>query len=178
MKNSTIIVILVALLLLGGAWYWFITMAPAATPVNNTGSTNTNEVDPVQNINPNASSTTGGSTTVGVGVGTTVGTVPMSATITYTANGFSPAAVTVKKGGTVTWVNEGTGEMWVASASHPTHTAYAGTTLAEHCDDVTDTSLDQCKNSDTYSFQFDKVGKWNYHNHSRSSHFGSVTVVE
>ena len=68
--------------------------------------------------------------------------------------------------------------MWVASAQHPTHTAYAGTSLSQHCDDATDTSFDQCKSGSSYSFTFNKAGTWAYHNHSNSSHFGRVLVVE
>jgi len=162
------IVIIGAMLVLGGGYYWYNSMQPAAAlPTTTDTSTNTGANEP-------ASTTTTG----GVDVGVSVDTTPMSATVTYTANGFASSAVTIKKGGTVTWVNEGEGTMWVAAASHPTHTSYSGTTLSEHCDNTTETSFDQCQNGGIYSFTFDKVGKWNYHNHSRASHFGSVTVVE
>ncbi len=175
MQNSTlIVVILLALGVLGAGWFLFMNKPVVPTPTEEMPATGTD------NTTNEEAGVTGSGAGVGVEVGVTAGasTAPMSATITYSASGYSPSSVTIKKGGTVTWVDQGTGKMWTASASHPTHTVYAGTTLQEHCDDTTDTSFDQCKNSSQYSFTFDKVGTWRYHNHSQSSHFGSVTVVE
>jgi len=101
-----------------------------------------------------------------------------SATISYNGTGFSPNQVTIKKGGTATWTNTGSGDMWVASAQHPTHTVYAGTSLQEHCPGGTADAFDQCKAGDSYSFTFDKVGTWYFHDHINASAFGSVVVVE
>ena len=103
---------------------------------------------------------------------------PMSATITYSANGFSPQEVTIKKGGTVTWKNATGGKMWVASAQHPSHTAYSGTTRQEHCPDAAGTAFDQCVGGGDYTFTFQKVGTWGYHDHLKASFYGKVTVVE
>jgi plastocyanin len=103
----------------------------------------------------------------------------MSATVTLTANGFTPNKVTIKKGGTVTWQNDSTGKMWVASASHPTHTVYSGTTLQQHCGSGDADAFDECGNSaKSYSFTFDKAGTWYYHNHSNAPQTGTVVVVE
>lgn len=155
---ATIVVILA---IAGGAW-WYTAKAPTTqTPVT---ENNTDEGLPDNGVS--------------AAVDVQVSTAPMSAAVTYSSNGFSPAEVTIKKGGTVTWTNQGGGNMWVASAMHPTHTTYSGTTLAQHCDDATDTSFDQCKNGSSYSFTFDKAGTWAYHNHSNSSNFGKVIVVE
>lgn len=104
---------------------------------------------------------------------------PMSATVTYSASGFSPSEVTIKKGGVVTWTNSSGGEMWVASAQHPSHTVYAGTSREAHCPDTAGTAFDQCSGSTgNYSFTFQKVGTWNYHDHLSAQKFGKVTVVE
>ena len=176
MKASTIVIALIALLVLGGGWYWYSSMGPGAV-VENTGNTD-NTQNTNSNTDTNSSNTNTGGTSVDVGVDVGVSNTPTTATVTLTDSGFTSQHITIKKGGTVTWVNESDGNMWVGSAMHPTHTAYSGTTLSEHCDDATDTSFDQCKNSDRYSFTFDKIGKWNYHNHAASSQFGSVTVVE
>lgn len=103
---------------------------------------------------------------------------PMSASISYDGSAFTPNSVTVKKGGTVTWTNIGSGEMWVASAQHPTHIVYAGTSLEEHCPDTAGNSFDQCSRGDSYSFTFDKTGTWYFHDHVNASAFGNVVVVE
>jgi plastocyanin len=104
-------------------------------------------------------------------------TAPLSATITYNGDSFSPQEVLIRKGGTVTWVNSSGGQMWVASAQHPSHIVYAGTSRAEHCPDVSGTAFDQCAGqTGNYSFKFEKAGTWGYHDHLNSSLFGKVIV--
>lgn len=102
----------------------------------------------------------------------------MTATVSYSGAGFSPGEVTIKKGGTVTWKNESNGKMWVASAQHPSHMVYAGTSREAHCPDASGTAFDQCAGGSDYSFTFEKVGTWNYHDHMNATVFGKVTVVE
>ena len=87
--------------------------------------------------------------------------------ITYSDTGFAPQTVTVKKGATVTFINESSQSMWVASALHPTHQLLPG--------------FDQLKSvsrGGSYEYTFDKVGTWKYHNHMAASDTGSVTVTE
>lgn len=164
--NSSALWVVVGILVIAGLGYWAYT-AQAPAP-----ATNVNVETPAA-TNPGSTDTG-----VGAGAGVDVGIGDASATVTYSASGFSPQEIAIKRGGTVTWNNSGGGAMWVASAQHPTHTTYSGTTLAAHCDDATDTSFDQCAAASTYSFTFDKVGTWPYHNHSNSSHFGRVIVTE
>src|SRR3990170_7885449 len=45
-----------------------------------------------------------------------------SVTITYTSSGFSPSEVTIKSGGTVTWVNNSDGQIQIGANPHPVHT--------------------------------------------------------
>ena len=80
---------------------------------------------------------------------------------------FSPSAVKVSKGGKVTWVNKSSVAVWPASAVHPTHTLYPGFD-----------ALRGLKTGETYSFIFEKVGSWKYHNHLNSGVTGVVEVVE
>lgn len=133
------------------------------------GNSNTTPDDTALTPEDNATDTT--STT-----GADEATAPLSATITYTENGFEPNEVTIGVGGTVTWVNESGHDMWVASAMHPVHAAYDGTNLQEHCADGVSSSFDECGNGTEYSFTFDKAGEWAFHNHSRASDFGKVIV--
>ncbi len=101
---------------------------------------------------------------------------PMQATVTLTQDGFSPKSVTIAEGGTVTFVNQGGGQMLVASAQHPTHAVYGGSTLSQHCPDTTGTAFDQCQSGNSYTFKFQKKGSWNYHNHLVAGQFGTVVV--
>lgn len=113
----------------------------------------------------------------------TVGATGQSAVITYTNSGFSPKTITIAEGTTVTWVNNSSGQMWVAGGPHPTHTAYDGTSESEHCVSGAPTSpqvFDECTaipQGGSFSFTFAKVGTWQYHNHMHESDQGTVTVT-
>lgn len=101
-------------------------------------------------------------------------------TVTYSDSGFSPKEVAVALGTTVTFVNQSSSKMWVASAKHPDHTVYSGTSLSQHCPDTTNSAFDECTGDEsgkTYSFTFNKEGVWKYHDHINSKMFGSVTVI-
>lgn len=103
----------------------------------------------------------------GTGAGMEKGGVITKVTVTYTDSGYTPATVTVKKGTTVTWVNQSSGGMWTASAVHPTHQLLPG--------------FDQLKSvakGGTYDYTFTKVGTWKYHNHVNASDTGTVVVTE
>lgn len=98
--------------------------------------------------------------------------------IMYSAEGFSPKEATVKRGMTVTFLdNDGSG-MWVASNDHPEHAGYAGTPMKEHCPDSSGTKFDQCSKGVSYSFSFQKAGTWAYHNHEHPENMGTITVTE
>ena len=96
------------------------------------------------------------------------GAVIASVEVDYTATGFSPVSISIKKGGKVKFVNKTSGPMSVASNPHPTHTDYPG--------------LDQYKSPQKgqaeYDFTFDKVGTWAYHNHAKPGDVGTVVVTE
>lgn len=100
-----------------------------------------------------------------------------SRTVTYTPDGFAPSLLTIQKGETVTFINQSGQTMWVASAMHPTHSVYGGTTLSEHCGGSNeDVSFDQCEAGVSYSFTFQKSGTWKYHNHNRPDDTGTIVV--
>lgn len=102
---------------------------------------------------------------------------PAFTTVIYTAQGFSPEIVTIRVGDTVRFTNQSSNEMWVASANHPTHTQYDGTTREMHCPDGG--SFDQCARSGTgttWAYTFTKAGTFQYHNHAASGDTGTVMV--
>lgn len=85
--------------------------------------------------------------------------------VNYANSGFSPNTLNVKVGTAVTFVNNSTQQMWVASAYHPTHQVLP--------------SLNQLKwvgTGGTYQYTFDKAGEWPYHNHLNPKDFGKVIV--
>lgn len=99
--------------------------------------------------------------------------------VTYTDAGYSPKEITINKGDTVVFKNQSSLGMWTASALHPSHVVYSGTSVDEHCPDTTNTSFDECKSDQpgsSWSFTFNKAGTWRYHNHVKSNHSGSVIV--
>lgn len=99
--------------------------------------------------------------------------------IIYTNLGYTPNTMTIKKGETITWKNESDLPMWTASAMHPGHKGYPGSGI-EICDmDTSVANFDACKGyglGDSWSFRFDNVGTWGYHNHSNSPHWGKIIV--
>lgn len=87
--------------------------------------------------------------------------------VTLSDTGFAPSPTTVKMGTTVTFVNESSGQMWVASDPHPTHTLLSG--------------FDELKSvakGGTYEYAFVKVGTWTFHNHMNPSVKGTVMVTQ
>lgn len=85
-------------------------------------------------------------------------------TVTLTSDGFSPATLTIKTGGTVTWVNKSGETATVNSDPHPTHTDYALLNLGNFPD------------GGTLTLTFDKPGTFGYHNHLNPSVRGTITV--
>lgn len=93
--------------------------------------------------------------------------------VQYDGLAFSPNMITIKKGETVRFVNNGKNPMWVASAMHPTHTVYPtkGGCLGS--------TFDACRGYGTgssWEFTFDEVGSWGYHDHLNASAWGKVVV--
>ena len=110
---------------------------------------------------------------------TTTTTVPSGVTVFYTASGFSPKSVSVPLGTTVSFVNQTSNTMWIASAPHPTHQGYDGTTKDQHCAAgyAGPKPFDECSVGAAFSFIFTKVGTWSYHNHGNPADKGTVTVT-
>lgn len=110
-----------------------------------------------------------------------VETIGVEHTITFDGDAFSPSELTIKKGDTVTWVNSGDRSIWPASDIHPTHSVYPGSGI-EKCGAATsETIFDACSevaSGASWSFKFNEIGEWRYHDHLRSSVFGVVKVTE
>ena len=99
--------------------------------------------------------------------------------IEITSSGFSPSPLTIKKGKTVIFVNKDTEEHWPASAMHPTHTVYPGSNI-EKCGTAEESNIfDTCRGlnpGESYSFTFNEIGSWSYHDHLVANLFGKIIV--
>ena len=95
------------------------------------------------------------------------GGVAARTVVTYTDTGFAPKTAAVKTGSTVTFVNESSGGMWVASDVHPTHQLLPG--------------FDQkssVASGGTYEYTFTRIGTWTYHNHQNPTDQATVVVTQ
>lgn len=173
MKSSTMVGIIIgALVVLVGGWYLWSsngTMANNMPIPMNPDTTNVNQTA-TQPVSPTPTTPTPTPTS------TTTTSAAMTAQVSYDGHTFSPATITVAKGGKVTFTDTASAQMWVASDPHPTHTNYDGTTRAQHCASGATPSFDQCSPGATYSFTFGKAGSWSYHNHFNPAAMGTVVV--
>jgi len=92
---------------------------------------------------------------------------------------YSPSEVVVKAGESVSFVNNSDTDFWPASAFHPTHTNYPESDIAK-CGVDNDVDLfDACvplAPGGTFTFVFNEVGTWGYHDHLNSSATGKIVV--
>lgn len=102
-----------------------------------------------------------------------------SPNVSFDGSAYSPNILTVEAGTTVVFENNSDRNMWPASAIHPTHTLYPGSSIAKCGTEDADSIFDACgavNPGDSYSFTFDEVGEWKYHDHLRPSANGRIVV--
>ncbi|MDP1709596.1 MAG: hypothetical protein Q8L21_01785 [Candidatus Komeilibacteria bacterium] len=93
--------------------------------------------------------------------------------------GYTPKSVTIAKGESVTFKNNSGIKFWPASAMHPTHQVYPGSDIAKCGTSEEPKLFDSCRGLDTgatWTFKFDEIGTWNYHDHLSPEFFGKVVV--
>ncbi|PIN89026.1 hypothetical protein COU60_05115 [Candidatus Pacearchaeota archaeon CG10_big_fil_rev_8_21_14_0_10_34_76] len=99
--------------------------------------------------------------------------------IEITESGFLPQIITINKGDTVTWTNSISSKSWPASAVHPSHKVYPGSDISKCGTSEQDSIFDSCKGlsqEESYSFTFNEIGSWSYHDHLKSSIRGTIIV--
>jgi len=105
---------------------------------------------------------------------------PQTLTVDVAISGFSPKELTIKSGDTVTWtVTSSTRTHYIASALHPTHTLYPGSAINKCNTAGGENIFDQCddmKEGESWSFTFDEVGTWRYHDHLKAISTGTIVV--
>jgi plastocyanin len=111
---------------------------------------------------------------------TTTETTPTSEVIIkITTDGFEPEEVEITKGTKVTWVNEQSNPSWPASAVHPTHEVYPGSSIKKCGTPEQDKIFDACRGlnqGESWSFIFNEVGEWYYHDYLNPSLKGKIVV--
>ncbi len=100
-------------------------------------------------------------------------------TIIITDEGYSPQTLNIGEGDKVVWRHEGIQQNWPASASHPTHKVYPNSGIEKCGTEDDDVIFDAChglENGDEWTFTFDEVGSWNYHDHLNPNLWGTIVV--
>jgi len=166
MDNRSLAVVIIIILLVVGIIVFAAVSSPNdpldASPMPTVTDTPDTSID-IDNIN-NDFSTSTATTSSGTGTSNTSSRA-QNYKISYTNAGFTPSVVTIRKGDSVTFTNNSSERMWVASSPHPTHTDYP--------------EFDQKVSVGTevsWSFTFDEAGTYPFHNHSSSTKFGRVVV--
>lgn len=106
-------------------------------------------------------------------------TTPKTLTINMTESGFTPGEITIKAGDTVIFRNQGNRLHWPASAIHPTHELYPGSSISKCGTSEADSIFDACRGlqlGQSFSFTFNIKGTWLYHDHLNSSLKGTIIV--
>ena len=178
--GKLVTVTIIGIIIIAGAVYLFMSPTPQSATVTvpvETSATNDGGSAPGAMVPTMVPSP--GTAPIGT---TAINPQSQNVTITYTDAGFSPNSISIPRGATVTWVNQSSRSMWVATNPHPSHTGYDQTSRSQHCATgyTGAKTPDECKSDAkgaSYSFTFDKTGQWGYHNHVLANDSGTIIVT-
>ncbi len=150
------IVALVVLLVLGSA-------VLLLSRGSSTSSTQTSSQTPIltQTITPTVSPTTNASQSAQITASPSAMQAMSKNVVEVTANGFSPVTITIKKGDLVTFKNTISPPSWPATALHPSHNVYPGSSITKCGTSEEKTIFDACRGiaqGKEWSFTFNNVG--------------------
>ncbi|MEK6855405.1 MAG: hypothetical protein AABX73_04245, partial [Nanoarchaeota archaeon] len=98
--------------------------------------------------------------------------------IEISSTGFSPQNLVINKGESVTFINKDSKKHRPATDIHPSHKLYPGSSI-EKCDSAErDKIFDSCRGlsqEESYSFVFNEIGIWGYHDHLNPQFKGTIT---
>lgn len=100
-------------------------------------------------------------------------------TVLITPEGFSPAELSVQSGENVFFINQMQSPSWPASAVHPTHEVYPGSSINKCGAPESLSIFDACRGllpGESWSFTFTEQGAWNYHDHLNPNLRGTIIV--
>ena len=166
-KGMLMIWIIAAIVIVAGIFI-YTTFGKSSKESNNfSGLTNSNS-----NTAPSTSSANNGANTGS-------SPVPVTRTVMITDSGFSPQSLTINRGDTVKWLNDGSSPSWPASAMHPTHRVYPGSDIEKCGTNEEEGIFDACTGIEpgqSWSFTFNEVGTWRYHDHLHAQLYGTIVV--
>ncbi len=151
---SVVIIVAIALIILGISLF-------SNKNINPQNETNGESQEPLQE-----------NTDIGI-------TEPTEHLVEITLEGFVPKNLEIKQGDKVTWVNKLITESQPAGNFHPTHTNYPGSSIIKCGTAEEKNTFDACKDlqkEESYSFVFNEIGSWGYHNHLQPSKTGKIIV--
>jgi plastocyanin domain-containing protein len=88
-------------------------------------------------------------------------------TVVLTERGYEPAHIEIRRGTRVVFKTTRKQEYWPASNTHPWHRIYP-----------TFDPKEPVQPSESWTFTFDQIGTWGYHDHLRPFFTGTVKVVD
>jgi len=167
MNKNTIIMLIIGLVVLVGGYFIFFANSQVPVQENNQQDFDSAGNSVLEGDTTTKDEMTGGNTTA------------QNHEVIFTDTGYAPAELKIKAGDTVIFKNQSSSQSWTASAMHPAHSVYSGTSLQSHCPDPENNDFDQCQAGNpgtSWSFTFSKAGTWAYHNHVVAGKFGKIVV--
>ncbi len=106
--------------------------------------------------------------------------IPVEHFVEMRASGFTPKTSVIQKGDRVTFINKGSTSVWIVSDDYKTNTDYPSSDI-EKCGTVEQANIfDSCEgieSDQTYTFTFNEVGSWGYHDYFRPGIKGTIIVT-
>jgi len=100
--------------------------------------------------------------------------------VEFISGGYSPKTLEIKAGDSVTFINRDSRKTWPASNIHPTHTVYPGSGIQKCGTSEESNIFDACHGlvkDESYTFTFDEIGEWRYHDHLSPGRTGIIIVI-
>lgn len=115
-------------------------------------------------------------------IGTGSSVIENGKTIFMEEDGFSPKAIVISKGETVIFTNNDPDRKhWPASNNHPSHNLYPESGIEKCQTEEKNLIFDSCRGlefGESWSFTFNEVGSWTFHDHFNPTFEGIITVED
>ena len=99
--------------------------------------------------------------------------------VQMTAESFEPKVLMVNRGESVVFVNLDSEKHWPATDVHPSHQVYPGSDIKKCRTAEANPIFDSCKGlgeRESFTFVFNEIGIWKYHDHLNAGLTGTIIV--